>query len=74
MLYRNKERYKAWRIKYRLKNKEKDGVNRFLSEDYYFCRLAEECGFEIWTDLSTEITHLGSCEYHGKMIDQLNRR
>ncbi len=24
--------------------KEKDGVNRFLSEDYYFCRLAEECG------------------------------
>jgi len=54
--------------------KEKDGVNRFLSEDYYFCRLAEECGFEIWTDLATPITHLGSTEYHGRMIDQLNRK
>jgi hypothetical protein len=54
--------------------KEKDGVNRFLSEDYYFCRLWEECGGEIWTDLSTSITHLGNCEYHGKMWDQLNKK
>jgi hypothetical protein len=54
--------------------KEKDGVNRFLSEDYYFCRLAEECGFEIWTDLSTPITHLGFTEYHGSFITQLNRK
>jgi hypothetical protein len=54
--------------------KEKDGVNRFLSEDYYFCRLAEECGFEIWTDLSTPITHLGSTEYHGMFMTQLNRK
>jgi hypothetical protein len=54
--------------------KEKDGVNRFLSEDYYFCRLAEECGFEIWTDLSTPITHLGNTEYSGMFMTQLNRR
>jgi len=54
--------------------REKDGVNRFLSEDYYFCRLAEECGFEIWTDLSTPINHLGSTEYYGKFIDQINRK
>ena len=54
--------------------KEKDGVNRYLSEDYYFCRLAEECGFEIWTDLSTPITHLGSTEYYGMFMTQLNRR
>jgi hypothetical protein len=54
--------------------KEKDGVNRYLSEDYYFCRLAEECGFEIWTDLSTPITHLGSTEYHGNFITQLNKK
>jgi hypothetical protein len=54
--------------------KEKDGVNRFLSEDYYFCRLAEECGFEIWTDLSTPITHLGSTEYYGSFMTQLNRK
>jgi hypothetical protein len=52
--------------------KEKDGVNRYLSEDYYFCRLWEECGGEIWTDISTPITHLGSTEYHGSMINQLN--
>ena len=54
--------------------KEKDGVNRYLSEDYYFCRLWEECGGEIWTDLSTPITHLGSTEYHGMFMTQLNRR
>ena len=54
--------------------KEKDGVNRYLSEDYYFCRLAEECGFEIWTDLQTPITHLGSTEYHGSFISQLNKK
>jgi hypothetical protein len=54
--------------------KEKDGVNRYLSEDYYFCRLAEECGFEIWTDLQTPITHLGSTEYHGSFITQLNKK
>ena len=54
--------------------KEKDGVSRYLSEDYYFCRLAEECGFEIWTDLQTPITHLGSTEYHGSFITQLNKK
>jgi len=54
--------------------KEKDGVTRYLSEDYYFCRLWEECGGEIWTDLSTPITHLGSTEYHGSFISQLNKK
>ncbi len=54
--------------------KEKDGVNRYLSEDYYFCRLAEECGFEIWTDISTPINHLGSAEYYGSFISQLNKK
>ena len=54
--------------------KEKDGVNRFLSEDYYFCRLWEECGGEIWTDLSTPITHLGNTEYHGMFMTQLNKK
>jgi len=54
--------------------REKDGVNRFLSEDYYFCRLWEECGGEIWTDVTTPITHLGSTEYHGSFIEQLNKK
>ena len=51
--------------------KEKDGVTRFLSEDYYFCRLWEECGGEIWTDLSTPITHLGLTQYHGRFMTQI---
>ena len=54
--------------------KEKDGVSRYLSEDYYFCRLWEECGGEIWTDIQTPITHLGSTEYHGSFITQLNKK
>ena len=51
--------------------KEKDGVTRYLSEDYYFCRLWEECGGEVWTDLSTPITHLGLTQYHGRFMTQI---
>ena len=45
--------------------KTKDQI-RYLSEDYYFSRLwTEECGGEIWADLSMPLTHFGNRAFKG---------
>ena len=42
------------------------GQIRYLSEDYYFSRLwTEECGGEIWADLSMPLTHFGNRAFKG---------
>lgn len=33
--------------------------NRYLSEDYYFCHLAKECGYEAYLDPSVVVRHVG---------------
>lgn len=38
---------------------------RYLSEDYYFCRLLQQMGGEVWLDLSTKLNHVGSYTFHG---------
>ena len=38
---------------------------RYLSEDYYFSRLWQECGGDIWADLSMPLTHFGNRAYKG---------
>jgi hypothetical protein len=38
---------------------------RYLSEDYYFSRLWQECGGEIWADLAMPLTHFGNRAYRG---------
>ena len=45
----------------------KDGKSqiRYLSEDYYFSRLWQECGGEIWADLSMPLTHFGNRAFKG---------
>ncbi len=47
--------------------------NRYLSEDYTFCRRLQKIGGEIWVDLSTKLNHVGSYTFEGdvsKMIKQ----
>lgn len=48
-------------------NTPKDGKSqiRYLSEDYYFSRLWQECGGEIWADLAMPLTHFGNRAYKG---------
>ena len=48
-------------------NTPKDGISqmRYLSEDYYFSRLWQECGGQIWADLSMPLTHFGNRAYKG---------
>ena len=41
------------------------GQKRYLSEDYYFSRLWQECDGEIWADLTMPLTHFGNRAYKG---------
>ena len=38
---------------------------RYLSEDYYFSRLWQECGGEIWADMAMPLTHFGNRAFKG---------
>jgi hypothetical protein len=41
------------------------GQKRYLSEDYYFSRLWQECDGEIWADLTMPLTHFGNKAFKG---------
>lgn len=38
---------------------------RYLSEDFTFCRWIQQAGGEIWTDLCTQLVHIGTFSYDG---------
>ena len=47
------------------------GQKRYLSEDYYFSRLWQECGGKIWADLASPLTHFGNRAYRGHVATLL---
>ena len=51
---------------------DKDNTKRYLSEDYYFCQLWKQCGGEIWTDLTSELRHIGIKTYSRQPIIKRN--
>ena len=50
---------------YKTQTKEGKPQIRYLSEDYYFSRLWQECGGEIWADLSMPLTPFGKRAFKG---------
>lgn len=57
-------------------DKDENGDNRYLSEDYTFCRLWQRLGGEIWMDPNTKLNHVGSYTFEGdlsKIISLGNR-
>ena len=40
-----------------------ENTKRYLSEDYYFCALWKQCNGEIWSDLTSQLKHIGIKEY-----------
>ncbi len=46
--------------------------NRYLSEDYTFCRRWQAIGGEIWVDLSTKLNHVGSYTFEGDLSKIIN--
>jgi hypothetical protein len=47
-------------------------TNRYLSEDYTFCRRWQQIGGKIWIDPKTKLTHIGSYTFNGNIGDLLN--
>ena len=46
-------------------------LNRFLSEDYGFCRYYQDIGGKVWVDPAIKMTHLGRMKYEGTMMSFL---
>ena len=41
--------------------------NRYLSEDYTFCRRWQKLGGEIWLDPNTHLNHVGTYTFEGEL-------
>ena len=48
--------------------------NRYLSEDYTFCRRLQKMGGEIWVDLSTKLNHVGSYTFEGDVSQLISQK
>ena len=46
--------------------------NRYLSEDYTFCRRWQALGGEIWLDPNTKLNHVGSYTFEGDVSKAIN--
>tara|TARA_Y100000034_G_scaffold136800_2_gene215910 strand:+ start:7590 stop:8387 length:798 start_codon:yes stop_codon:yes gene_type:complete len=47
--------------------------NRYLSEDYFFCRKWQDIGGSIWLDPQTKLSHVGSYTFEGDVSKILGR-
>ena len=47
--------------------------NRYLSEDYTFCRRWQKLGGEIWLDPNTKLNHVGTYTFEGDVSKIINR-
>ena len=45
--------------------------NFYLSEDYYFCKLLRDSGYELWIDYKSALGHIGEYEYWGSIDNEL---
>lgn len=45
----------------------------YMGEDYYFCKLARENGFDIWAYVDEEIAHIGPYAYRGNYREYAER-
>lgn len=54
--------------------KEENGKNRYLSEDYGFCRLWQKLGGQIFADLTVSLNHIGQFAYCGNPLVYLHHK
>ena len=47
--------------------------NRYLSEDYTFCRRWQQIGGKTWIDPQTKLTHIGNYTFHGNINELITR-
>ena len=46
---------------------------RYLSEDYYFCKLWRDIGGEVWMDMVSPVTHTGIGHFKGNISKTYNK-
>lgn len=49
----------------------KDNMMKYESEDFHFCRMAREKGFDIWAYVDEPITHIGRRAFSGRYSDHI---
>ena len=49
----------------------KDGKLKYESEDFHFCLLAREIGFEVWAYVDEPISHIGRRAFSGRYSDHI---
>jgi hypothetical protein len=49
-----------------------DKSGAYLSEDFSFCRRWTDMGGEIWADLESKLTHVGTVDFKGDISTQFN--
>jgi hypothetical protein len=52
---------------------EPTGNKVYMSEDFYFCKLAREAGFQIWAYVDAETAHTGTISFKGNYADILEK-
>lgn len=45
--------------------------NRYLSEDYAFCKTARDAGLDVWVAPWVNLNHMGTYKFRGKYFDSL---
>lgn len=53
---------------------ENDENKTYLSEDYYFSRLWQKIGGEIWVDLHSSLTHSGNYTFKGNFFSRFEKK
>lgn len=54
--------------------KDEENTQRYLSEDFYFCKLWSQLNGEIWSDLSSSLKHIGIKTYERPQIINLIKK
>jgi len=60
-------------FRHQLVDDEMVGGVSYMGEDYYFCKIAKEAGFDIWAYCDEEIAHIGKYAFDGKYSDEAEK-
>lgn len=49
-------------------------TNRYLSEDYHFCKIARENGMQVWAAPWAQLGHVGTYQFEGRAIPSVQEK
>lgn len=50
-----------------------DDSDRYLSEDYGFCRVIQKLNYKVFCDISVKLNHIGQFTFTGDLVEQLKK-